>query len=55
MFDHQEFGKGAIKACRLSPDAFIQMALNTTYRKLTGTPVLTYEVSTYKQMAAAMY
>ncbi|GFO16152.1 carnitine o-palmitoyltransferase 1, liver isoform [Plakobranchus ocellatus] len=45
LYDHTEFGKGDIKKCKLSPDAFIQMALHTTYRKLTGTPVLTYEAS----------
>ena len=44
LFDHQTFGKGVIKKCRLSPDAFIQMALHTTYRKLHGQPALTYEV-----------
>ncbi|BFZ23755.1 hypothetical protein BsWGS_26793 [Bradybaena similaris] len=45
VHDHTVFGKGAIKKCRHSPDAFIQMALHTTYRKLTGGPALTYEAS----------
>ncbi|XP_012943350.1 carnitine O-palmitoyltransferase 1, liver isoform [Aplysia californica] len=45
LFDHDTFGKGAIKKCRLSPDAFIQMALHTTYRKLHGRSALTYEAS----------
>ncbi|GFR89228.1 carnitine O-palmitoyltransferase 1, liver isoform [Elysia marginata] len=45
LYDHTEFGKGDIKKCKLSPDAFIQMALHSTYRQLTGKPVLTYEAS----------
>ncbi|RUS90982.1 hypothetical protein EGW08_001286 [Elysia chlorotica] len=45
LYDHTEFGKGDIKKCKLSPDAFIQMALHSTYRTLTGKPVLTYEAS----------
>ena len=27
LYVHDLFGKGAIKKCRLSPDSFIQMAL----------------------------
>ncbi|XP_059141447.1 carnitine O-palmitoyltransferase 1, liver isoform-like [Physella acuta] len=45
LYDHTDFGKGSIKKCKISPDAFIQMALNATYRKLTGRHVLTYEAA----------
>jgi len=45
LFDHTYFGKGVIKKCRISPDAFIQMALHTTFRKLHGHAALTYESS----------
>lgn len=31
---HTVFGKGAIKKCKLSPDAFIQMALQMAYYKV---------------------
>lgn len=31
---HTAFGKGAIKKCKLSPDAFIQMALQMAYYKV---------------------
>ena len=31
---HNEFGKGAIKKCKVSPDAFIQMALQMAYYKV---------------------
>ncbi|CAL1535502.1 unnamed protein product [Lymnaea stagnalis] len=43
--DHDRFGKGTMKKCKVSPDAFIQMALNATYRRLTGIAVLTYEAA----------
>ena len=31
---HTEFGKGVIKKCGISPDAFIQMALQMAYYKV---------------------
>ncbi|XP_045183818.2 carnitine O-palmitoyltransferase 1, liver isoform-like isoform X2 [Mercenaria mercenaria] len=39
------YGKGFIKTCKVSPDAFIQMALQITYYKNAGKPCLTYESS----------
>jgi len=45
IIDHDAFGKGAIKKCKCSPDAFIQMALQTTYQKIHSRPALTYESS----------
>uniref|UniRef100_A0A9J8BXA7 Carnitine O-palmitoyltransferase n=2 Tax=Cyprinus carpio TaxID=7962 RepID=A0A9J8BXA7_CYPCA len=41
----QEFGKGAIKKCKISPDAFIQIALQLAYYRNRGTFSLTYEAS----------
>lgn len=40
-----DFGKGLIKDCRLSPDAFIQMALQLAYFRDIGQHHLTYEAS----------
>ncbi|XP_020629313.1 carnitine O-palmitoyltransferase 1, liver isoform-like isoform X2 [Orbicella faveolata] len=42
---HTAFGKGVIKKCRLSPDAFIQMGLQLAYFKDQQTFSLTYESS----------
>ncbi|XP_025081359.1 carnitine O-palmitoyltransferase 1, liver isoform-like isoform X3 [Pomacea canaliculata] len=45
LADHNSFGKGFIKTCKVSPDAFIQMALQVTYLKNAGKQALTYEAS----------
>jgi carnitine O-palmitoyltransferase 1 len=42
---HDAFGKGLMKTCRLSPDAFIQMALQLAYFRDFGRFSLTYEAS----------
>lgn len=45
VLKHSAFGKGFIKKCRLSPDAFIQMALQLAYYRDFGKFSLTYEAS----------
>ena len=45
LFRHDRFGKGFIKKCRVSPDAFIQMALQLAYKRDIGSLSLTYEAS----------
>uniref|UniRef100_A0A8B9HEC5 Carnitine palmitoyltransferase 1Aa (liver) n=1 Tax=Astyanax mexicanus TaxID=7994 RepID=A0A8B9HEC5_ASTMX len=41
----EDFGKGLIKKCRTSPDAFIQIALQLAHYKDKGKFCLTYEAS----------
>uniref|UniRef100_A0A8C6UJJ9 Carnitine O-palmitoyltransferase n=1 Tax=Neogobius melanostomus TaxID=47308 RepID=A0A8C6UJJ9_9GOBI len=44
VFSFQEFGKGKVKKCRVSPDAFIQMCLQLAYFRQNNF-CLTYEAS----------
>ncbi|KAK3094953.1 hypothetical protein FSP39_008296 [Pinctada imbricata] len=43
--EHESYGKGFMKSCKVSPDAYIQMALQVTYFKNAGKFALTYESS----------
>ncbi|KAL4233881.1 Carnitine O-palmitoyltransferase 1 [Mactra antiquata] len=45
LFMHDAFGKGLMKKCKTSPDAFIQMALQLAYYRNAGKFSLTYESS----------
>lgn len=45
IYVHDLYGKGFMKKCRLSPDAFIQMALQLAYYRDAGRFSLTYEAS----------
>lgn len=45
IYVHNQYGKGFMKKCRLSPDAFIQMALQLAYFRDAGRFSLTYEAS----------
>ncbi|XP_063699683.1 carnitine O-palmitoyltransferase 1, liver isoform isoform X2 [Culicoides brevitarsis] len=42
---HNQYGKGFMKTCKLSPDAYIQMALQLAYYRDAGKFSLTYEAS----------
>nr|CAG4645461.1 EOG090X04D9 [Lynceus sp. MCZ IZ 141354] len=45
LYMHSPYGKGLIKKCRVSPDAFVQMALQLAYYRDAGKFSLTYEAS----------
>ncbi|KAF7668971.1 hypothetical protein LDENG_00273470 [Lucifuga dentata] len=45
IFPFSDFGKGLIKKCRTSPDAFIQIALQLAHYRNKGKFCLTYEAS----------
>lgn len=45
IFDHNEWGKGTIKKFGVSPDAFVQVAIQMAYFKDTKKFVQTYEAS----------
>uniref|UniRef100_A0A3Q4BRH3 carnitine O-palmitoyltransferase n=1 Tax=Mola mola TaxID=94237 RepID=A0A3Q4BRH3_MOLML len=45
IFPFNDFGKGMIKKCRTSPDAFIQIALQLAHYRDKGKFCLTYEAS----------
>ncbi|XP_037788959.1 carnitine O-palmitoyltransferase 1, liver isoform-like [Penaeus monodon] len=45
LYMHTLYGKGLMKKCRLSPDAYIQMALQLAYFRDAGKFNLTYEAS----------
>ncbi|CAG7722413.1 unnamed protein product [Allacma fusca] len=45
LYVHDHYGKGFMKTCRASPDAYIQMALQLAYYRDAGKFNLTYEAS----------
>ncbi|XP_034936832.1 choline O-acetyltransferase [Chelonus insularis] len=47
-----DYSKEFIKACKISPDAYIQLALQLTYFRLHGHLVATYESASIRRFAA---
>ncbi|XP_076265090.1 carnitine O-palmitoyltransferase whd isoform X1 [Rhynchophorus ferrugineus] len=45
IYVHDNYGKGFMKSCSLSPDAYIQMALQLAYYRDAGKFCLTYEAA----------
>lgn len=43
LLHHHEFGTDALKSMKVSPDAFMQMALQLAYFRIHGSPCPTYE------------
>nr|XP_012223266.1 PREDICTED: choline O-acetyltransferase isoform X1 [Linepithema humile] len=47
----EDYSKDFVKACRISPDAYIQLALQLTYFRLHGKLVATYESAGIRRFA----
>lgn len=45
IYAYDHYGKGFMKKCRISPDAYLQMALQLAYYRDAGRFSLTYEAS----------
>ncbi|XP_077993056.1 carnitine O-palmitoyltransferase 1, muscle isoform-like isoform X2 [Glandiceps talaboti] len=45
IINHDDYGKGFVKKCKVSPDAYIQLALQLAYYRDSGHFALTYESS----------
>ncbi|XP_070535629.1 carnitine O-palmitoyltransferase 1, liver isoform-like isoform X2 [Ptychodera flava] len=45
VINHDDYGKGFVKKCKVSPDAYIQLALQLAYYRDAGHFALTYESS----------
>lgn len=45
IYIHKNYGKGFMKKCRVSPDAYVQMALQLAYYRDAGRVACTYESS----------
>lgn len=45
IYVHDDYGKSFMKTCRMSPDAYIQMALQLAFYRDVGYFSLTYEAS----------
>lgn len=45
VYYHADYGKGFVKKCKVSPDAYVQMVLQLAYYRDTGKFDLTYEAS----------
>ncbi|XP_071788190.1 carnitine O-palmitoyltransferase 1, liver isoform-like [Asterias amurensis] len=45
VINHDDYGKGFVKKCKVSPDAYIQLALQLAYFMDEGKFALTYEAS----------
>jgi len=45
VFHFSDYGKGFVKKAKVSPDAYVQLALQIAYKKETGSYALTYESS----------
>jgi carnitine O-acetyltransferase len=43
VLEFKAFGKDAMKKCKVSPDAFCQMAMQLAYQRIYGKPAPTYE------------
>lgn len=52
-FIFNEFGTSDIKRINLSPDSFIQIAMQVTFYKLHGKPAVHYETATLRRFKNA--
>lgn len=49
LLEHNDFGKGVMKRCKISPDAFIQMALQMAYFKVSPLQHLSYSKVIFRE------
>ena len=52
-FTFKEFGTKAIKQIQLSPDSFIQIAMQVAFYKLHGKPPVHYEAASLRRFKSA--
>jgi len=51
VYRYSGYGKEVMKRAKVSPDVYIQLALQLAYQRLTGKPTATYESASVRRFA----